>query len=65
MILTLNRKNYYSKGVVIMAQETSSSLRKKLLKTNWKEYLKKRWLYFLGFIFIYVIPLIIVIEKIS
>ena len=46
-----------------MAQETSSSLRKKLLKTDWKEYLKKRWLYFLGFIFIYVIPLIVVIEK--
>ncbi len=46
-----------------MAQETSSSLRKKLLKTDWKEYLKKRWLYFLGFIFIYVITLVIVIEK--
>lgn len=46
-----------------MAQETSSSLRKKLLKTDWKEYLKKRWLYFLGFIFIYVIPLIVVTEK--
>lgn len=46
-----------------MAQETSSSLRKKLLKIDWKEYLKKRWLYFLGFIFIYVIPLIVVIEK--
>ena len=46
-----------------MAQETSSSLRKKILKIDWKEYLKKRWLYFLGFIFIYVIPLIVVIEK--
>ena len=46
-----------------MAQETSSSLRKKLLKTDWKEYLKKRWLYFLGFIFIYIIPLVIVTEK--
>ena len=46
-----------------MAQETSSSLRKKLLKIDWKEYLKKRWLYFLGFIFIYIIPLIVVTEK--
>ena len=46
-----------------MAQETSSSLRKKLLKIDWKEYLKKRWLYFLGFIFIYIFPLIIVTEK--
>ena len=48
-----------------MAQETSSSLRKKLLKMNWKEYLKKDGYIFLGFIFIYVIPLIVVIEKIS
>ena len=46
-----------------MAQETSSSLRKKLLKIDWKEYLKKRWLYFLGFIFIYIFPLVIVTEK--
>ena len=46
-----------------MAQETSSSLRKKILKIDWKEYLKKRWLYFLGFIFIYIFPLIIVTEK--
>lgn len=46
-----------------MAQETSSSLRKKILKIDWKEYLKKRWLYFLGFIFIYIFPLVIVTEK--
>ena len=39
-----------------MAQETSSSLkkRKKLLKIDWKEYLKKDGLFFRGF-YIYIL----------
>ncbi len=47
-----------------MVENTSSALRKKLLKMNWKDYIKKRWLYGLGFIFVYIIPLIIIFEKV-
>ena len=47
-----------------MAENTSSSLKKQLIKTSWKDYLKKRWLYIVGFLFIYIAPLIVILEKV-
>lgn len=47
-----------------MAEITSSALKKQLIKTNWKDYIKKRWLYMIGFLFIYIAPLIVILEKV-
>lgn len=41
---------------------TQSQIRKKITKKDWKTYFKKRWLYLIGVLYIYVAPLIIIIE---
>ena len=41
---------------------TQSQIRKKITKRDWKTYFKKRWLYLLGALFIYVAPLVIIFE---
>lgn len=41
---------------------TQSQIRKKITKRDWKTYFKKRWLYLLGALFIYIIPVIIIFE---